>query len=496
MSRSVLVHSAVPVGVGARPLAVRVDVRNSVRSVNRRNDDAIVRQALRSHGVPDVPFTVRIVPDTPRSSSSIDLAIALGLLAARDVIPSAVLADVHVLGRLTMDGSIQPVRGVLPILTVLASLMEATDDRAIAVLVPRANLHEAQLVDGIVLLPADSLSEAIAQLRQPTRPAPTRAASIAIPDAPRDPHFDALDTPPYVRAALDIAAAGDHHLLLMGPHGSHTTWLARRLHALLPPPTPREALTITAHASAAGLLPPTALITHRPFRAPHHTASVNGICGCGPVDVRPGELALAHHGVLLLDQLHEFTRHTLDTIAYHLLRREVTTQRRGDTITMPASTLLVATMTPCPCGRRGHPEVRCTCTPEQVFRHYARLSTRCLRLFDLVVPVTPRTAFTDSAPHREDITARLGRINRARTRRTRRAPDHNAVAQLTPTAAALLRTALTAETLRPDDETRVVDTALTIADLADSDHIEEANIEQALAYRLPAHKSAHLEPPA
>jgi magnesium chelatase family protein len=192
---------------------------------------------------------------------------------------------------------------------------------------------------------------------------------------------------------------------------------ARRLHALLPPPSPSEALTITAHASAAGQLPPTALMTHRPFRAPHHTASANAFVGHGRIDVRPGELALAHHGVLLLDQLHEFSHHTLDTIAYHLLRREVGTQRHGETITMPASALLVATMTPCPCGRRGHPDTRCTCTPEQVGRHHARLYTRCLHLFDLVVPVTPRTVFTDNAPHREDIAVRLDRITPARTRR-------------------------------------------------------------------------------
>lgn len=392
-----------------------------------------------------------------------------------------------------MDGTIQPIRGVLPILTGLATLMEIADGRTITVLIPRENLHEAQLVDGIILLPADSLSEAVEQLCQPTRPAPTRAAPITIPDSPRDPHFDALDTAPYVRAALDIAAAGDHHVLLVGPHGSHTTWLARRLHSLLPPPSPGEALTITAHGSAAGLLPPTALITQRPLLAPHHTVSVNGIVGCSSIDVRPGELTLAHHGVLLLDQLHEFPRHTLDTIAYHLLRREVTTQRRGDTVTMPASPLLVATMTPCPCGRRGHPDAHCTCTSEQVSRHHARLSTRCLHLFDLVVPVAPRTVFTDNAPHREDITARLGRIVRARIRRTRRAPDHDARGQLTPAAEALLRAALSAGTLHPDDEPRVIDTALTTADLADCDYIEEANIEQALAYRLPAHKSAHLE---
>jgi magnesium chelatase family protein len=494
MPLSVHVRSAVPVGVGARPLTIRVDIHRSSPAVNRGSGDAIVRQALCSLGVPHTPFTAQVLPDIPRSSDSIDLAIALGVLAAHELIPVDALADVHVLGHLASDGSIQSVRAVLPILTVLPFLTDLPNDRPLTVLVPRANLLEAQLVDGVILLPADSLTEAIAQLRQATRPEPTRAAPITIPESPRDPHLYALDTPPYVRAALDIAAAGNHHLLLMGPHGSNTTWLARRLHALLPPPTPKEALAITAQASAAGQLPPTALMTHRPFRAPHHTASVNAFVGHDPTDVRPGELALAHHGVLLLDQLHEFPRHTLDTIAYHLLRGEVSTQRRGETITMPVSALLVATMTPCPCGRRGHPDIRCICTSEQVSRHHARLSTRCFHLFDLVVPVTPRTVFTDNAPHREDITTRLGRIARARTRRAAR-PDCNNATQLTPAADALLRAALAAGTLHPDDEARVVNTALTIADLAGFEHIEEASIEHALAYRLPAHKSAHLELP-
>lgn len=494
MSRSIIVRSAVLVGVGAHPVAVRVDVDEATRSCNRRNDDVIVCEAVRSVGVSDVSFTVRVEPDTPRSAESTNLAIALGILVARDVLLIDALSDVFVLGRLTMNGAIEHVRGVLPILTALAGLMEVAHDRTITVLVPRANLQEALLVEGVTLLSADSLTEAVTRLRLSKRGAPTRVTPIVIPNAARDPHVDALDTPPYVRTALDIAAAGDHHLLLMGPHGSHTTWLARRLHALLPPPTPGEALSITAHASAAGLLPPTAPITHRPFRAPHHTVSVKGIVGGGPIDVGPGELTLAHHGVLLLDQLHEFPRHTLDTIAYHLRRREVTIQRRGDTITMPASALLVATMTPCPCGRRGHPEAQCSCTPGQVSRHHMRLSIRCFNLFDLVVPVTPRTVFTDSRPHREDITARLARITGARTKRARRGPDHDAAAQLTPAAAALLHAALTAGTLYPDDRSRVIDTALTIADLTDSEHIDEDQVEQALAYRLPAHKSAHLEP--
>jgi magnesium chelatase family protein len=492
MPLSVLVHSAIPAGVGARSLAIRVDVHPSSTPINRRNDDSIVRHALSCLGVPYIPFTVQILPDIPRSCGSIDLAIALALLAAHDAIPVDALADVHVLGRLTMDATIHPVRAVLPILTVLPIVAGLPDDRPLTVLVPRANLPEAQLVDGIILLPADSLNDAIAQLKQVKRPSPTRAAPVRIPDLPRDTGIDALAISPYVRAALDVAAAGNHHVLLMGPHGSGTTWLARRLHSLIPPPSPTEALTITAHCSAAGLeLPPHAVVTQRPFRAPHHTVSTTAMIGTSSISPRPGELTLAHHGVLLLDELIEFNRHTLDAIVDHVLRREVTIQHSGDTITMPAAALVVATMTRCLCGRLGHPDVRCICTPEQIAHHHARLTARCRQLFDLFVPLTPRTVFTDNAPTRDDAVARLGRISVARSRRAARAPDFDAAARLTPAGAELLHAALATGTLQSNDRARIVDVGLTIADLAGSELISDHHIEQALAYRLPAHKDAY-----
>jgi magnesium chelatase family protein len=492
MPLSVLVHSAALSGVRGRALSIRVDVPLSSPRPPRHHEDVIVRQALSRLGVPHVPFAVEITPDPSRSFDSANLATALALLSAYDKVPPSTLANVLVLGHLTMDAAIQPVRGILPILMSVRK-----GDQPLTVLIPRANLREAQLMAGTILLLADSLSEAITQLLQTTRPLPTPTPLITVPDAQRDPCLDALEIAPYVRRALELAASGHHHILLTGPRGSSTTWLARRLHCLIPPPTPSEALTITAHHSAAGLaLPPSPLITQRPFRAPHHTVSTAAMTGVGQIAHRPGELTLAHYGVLLLDELTEFNTHVLESIAYHVMRKAVTApQPNCEMLTMPAEPLVVATMTNCPCGSLGHPDARCRCTPKQIAHHHARIPARCQNLFDLIVPVIPHATVIDDSRPGDTWAIRLQRIVQARTRRASRPSAHQISTRLTDAAVDLLRAALTVGTLESTTEARVVDVASTIADLAGADLISDHDIEQALAYRLPAQNNAHHERP-
>jgi magnesium chelatase family protein len=483
MPLSLNVHSALLAGVGARNVSIRVDVPPSSQSSDRDPEDAIVRKALSRIGVPHVPFSVQVDPAAPRSLTSVNLAIALAILAAHDKVSAHSLASVLVLGSLTMDAGIQPIRGVLPIL--MGS--RASSDQPLAVLLPRANLPEARLLGGLILLPADSLSEAVVQLRLAARPLPTPNRGAHVAASTSVASLDCLALPTYVRQAIEIAASGDHHILLIGPRGSGTSWLARRLHSLLPPPTYHEALSITAHHSAAGIpLPHNALITQRPFRAPHHTVSTTAVTGTKD-GARPGELTLAHHGVLLLDDLTEFSASTLDWTAFHVAHEAITfALPSGDSLRMPSCPLVVATMTTCPCGLFGHPDARCRCTPEQITRHGAHIPAQCRDLFDLIVPVSVSRERDDSFRLSNTWNDCTGRIAQARARRVLRPADAPQSARLTGAAVDLLHAAFLAGTLEESTEARIVHTASTIADLAGADLISDAAIEQAIAYRLPA----------
>lgn len=478
MPLSLVVQSAVLRGVRGRPTSVRVLVPVSPILESHDSEDAIVRAVLSQFGIPHAPYIAEITSDATRSFDSANLAVALALLVAHDKVPATALDDVLVLGHLRMDASIQSVRGTLPTLMGVRN-----ENRPLTVLLPRENLREAQLLPGLILLPADSLGEAIAALCRIDRPLPTVHPQLTIPISSDDPHdVDASKFSPHVLNALEVAAAGNHNILLIGSPGSGTTWLARRLHSLLPPLTPDEALTVTAHCSAAGQLPANVLITERPFRAPHHTVSTTALIG---QSYAPGELTLADRGVLLLDQLNEFRFNTLDSIASVVLAKRVTIQRGiGDWVTMPASSLVAATMTVCPCGWLGHPDALCGCTPPQIAHHRMRIPPQCMSLFDLVVHLTPtRHVVCDLRPS-EPWSERLHRIAEARARRALRPENH--AFRMTDAAVELLNAALATW---PDDPThpdRILEIASTIADLASTDMISENAIEQALCYRMPA----------
>ena len=346
-----------------------------------------VENALKALGLemPSKRVTISLAPSGRRKTgAAYDLPIAVGLLAAAGTVPERSVRGLAFAGELALDGSLRPIRGAL----ALARLARAEGLRGLVV--PVANAREAACIEGLEVFGAEGLGTVIAHL--------TGAAPLA-PSAPPPAEDEAVDGgldladvrgQALARRALVLAAAGGHHLLLLGPPGTGKTMLARRLPGLLPPLTPDEALEVTAIYSAAGLLGETARVRRRPFRAPHHTASQAALVGGGASVVRVGELSLAHHGVLFLDEAAEIPRPTLDALRQPLERGEVSISRADLRVRLPARAQLVAAMNPCPCGYRWVDAPRpCTCPEHLAQRYLGRLSGPLVDRIDLQVGVDP-----------------------------------------------------------------------------------------------------------
>ncbi len=433
-----------------------------------------VRAAILSSGLswPLRRVTVNLAPSGIRKGGAgLDLPIAIGLLVATGELPPACAEGLAFCGELGLNGSLRHVPGMI-------ALADATSP--LGLVVPIGDVREAGLVRGANVHGAGTLAELVRVLRGQAG-WPALPAAAPSPPATGGPDLADVRGQSVGRRALEVAAAGRHHLFMIGPPGSGKTMLAERLVGLLPPLTTEEALTVSRIHSAAGCaLPEGALLERPPFRAPHHQASIVSLVGGGSWSLRPGEVSLASHGVLFLDELGEFPVAALESLRQPLEEGVIRVSRAGGTATFPAAFLLVAAMNPCPCGEGVYPG-RCQCSPVTRARYHRRISAPLLDRFDLVVPVTrPDPEDLLSGQPGESSAVVAERVAEARDRsaaRPGREPD------LAPEAAELLGSKLRDGSLSARGLNKVTRVAQTVADLAGENVVSFGHAAEALSLR-------------